>query len=372
MKKKILSLLACVLLLTALLPLTVQTAFAKDYDRILSYHVDVTPNVDDGSLAIRLSFRWKALEDLPASNSQQGGVKIGIPNGSIRDLTALSDNIDDISFDNSYVYVDFTRGFDAGEEFDFSFRWVQEYMYRLENGMVSYDYTPGWFDGIRVDEMTLTWHDPAGVTGNAAQGVSENGDHILTATDMDYGDKLSLSVTYADWPTALDESRSADNSPYDNNYGYDNDGDYCGSMIGYIVRIVILLVVLFVIMSVLTGASRYRAGFGNRYIFVNGLWYPRGPDGRPRPGSVGTKHRPAPPRNNNKPRGGGFGGGGRGGGFGGGGFGGGGHCACASSCACACACACAGGGRAGCSAKNLYGAIHLDGSATEKVQIGGL
>ena len=46
-------------------------------------------------------------------------------------------------------------------------------------------------------------------------------------------------------------------------------------------------------------------------------------------------------------------------GAGGGGFGGGGHCACASSCACACACACAGGGRAGCSAKNLYG-VHLD------------
>ena len=41
------------------------------------------------------------------------------------------------------------------------------------------------------------------------------------------------------------------------------------------------------------------------------------------------------------------------------GFGGGSHCACASSCACACACACAGGGRAGCSAKNLYG-VQLD------------
>ena len=68
-------------------------------------------------------------------------------------------------------------------------------------------------------------------------------------------------------------------------------------------------------------------------------------------------------------RSGGLGGGSRGGGFGGGGFGGGGgHCACASSCACACACACAGGGRAGCSAKNLYGAIHLDDSLTKKVE----
>ena len=97
----------------------------------------------------------------------------------------------------------------------------------------------------------------------------------------------------------------------------------------------------------------YAGGFGTRYVFVNHLWYPAGPDGRPRPGSVGTKTKPRPPRS------GGFGGGSRGGGFGGGGFGGGSHCACASSCACACACACAGGGRAGCSAKNLYG-VQLD------------
>ena len=162
MKKKLLSLLVTALLLAALLPATVQTAFAQDYGRILSYQVDVTPNVNDGSLAIRLIFRWKALEDLPAANSQQGGVKIGIPNGSIRDMTALTDNIDDIQYDNSYAYVDFVHGYDAGEEFSFSFSWVQEYMYRLNGGAVVYDYTPGWFDGILVDEMTLTWHDPAG------------------------------------------------------------------------------------------------------------------------------------------------------------------------------------------------------------------
>ena len=111
MKKKLLSLCVTVLLLAALLPLTVQTAFAQDYDRILSYQVDVTPNVNDGSLAIRLSFRWKALEDLPATNSQKGGAKIGIPNGSIRDMKALSDNIADIQNDNSYAYVDFTQGY---------------------------------------------------------------------------------------------------------------------------------------------------------------------------------------------------------------------------------------------------------------------
>ena len=43
-------------------------------------------------------------------------------------------------------------------------------------------------------------------------------------------------------------------------------------------------------------------------------------------------------------------------------------CACASSCACACACACAGGGRAGCSAKNFYGATVQLNKLREKLQ----
>ena len=368
MKKKLLSLFLSVLLITALLPLTVQTAFAQDYDRILSYDVDVTPDVNNGSLAIRLSFRWKALEDLPATNSQEGGVKIGIPNGSIRDIKALSANIASIDFDNSYAYVDFTRDFDAGEEFDLSFSWVQEYMYTLNNGEVAYYYTPGWFDGIHIDEMTLIWHDPAGVTGAASSGATQGSDHILTASNMDYGEKLPLTVTYANWPTNLDEEHSADNLPAGNSPDHSYENESGSSFFASVFTIIFMLVVLFIIVSIFSGASRYRGGFGNRYIFVNGLWYPRGPDGHPRPGSVGTKHRPQPPRSSSNRRGGGFGGGSRGGGFGGGGFGGGSHCACASSCACACACACAGGGRAGCSAKNLYGAIHLDASASEKMQ----
>lgn len=79
------------------------------------------------------------------------------------------------------------------------------------------------------------------------------------------------------------------------------------------------------------------------------------------------KRRPAPPPSH---RSGGFGGGSRGGGFGGGGFGGGGGTLRLRQQLApgACACACAGGGRAGCSAKNLYGAIHLDDSLTKKVE----
>ena len=361
MKKKLLSLLMGLLLVAALLPAAVQTAWASDYDYIHSYQVDVTPNTNDGSLSILVSFQWQALEDLPATNSQQGGVKIGIPNGSIRELTALSGDIADIQNDNSYVYIDFTHDFRAGEVFSFSYSWVQEYMYTLDGSTVRYEYTPGWFDSIRVGSMTLTWHDPAGVTGTASDGDTYGSDHVLTATDMGHGEKLPLAVTYDNWPTALDSQYSKDNLPggYDNSY-YDDDSSH-SSAIATIFGFIIMIAVLCFIVSILTSVGRYVGGFGTRYVFVNGLWYPRGPGGRPRPGSVGTKTRPRPPQSSGRK------GGCRGGGFGGGGFSGGSHCACASSCACACACACAGGGRAGCSAKNLYGAIHLDKDSSEKL-----
>lgn len=55
-----------------------RTAHAdKIYDEIVNYQVDVTPNTEDGSLTIQVTLDWKPLEDLPATNSQKGGAKVG-------------------------------------------------------------------------------------------------------------------------------------------------------------------------------------------------------------------------------------------------------------------------------------------------------
>ena len=337
----------------------VHTAFAQDLDRIESYDVDVTPNTEDGSLRIQVTLEWTVLAEGPVS-----WVKIGVPNGSIRQEQALTDNIDRLSFDNSYMYVYFNRDYDDGETFRFSYSWIQEYMYTLgADGSVEYVYTPGWFSEARVGQMTLTWHDPAGVDGVDSLG-NTGGDHAAVLTDLDHGQQLDFTVRYDRWPAQLAQEGSRDNLPQDNDPGYDPgyDPDYDGDSGFGIAQIIILLVVLIIIIRILSASDGYRGGFGTHYVFVSGLWYPAGPDGRPRPGSHGTREKPRPPRS------GGFGGGSRGGGFGGGGFGGGGHCACASSCACACACACAGGGRAGCSAKNLYGAVHLDQELTREME----
>ena len=357
MKKRVSVFLGALLLCLLLLPLTVTTAWAKDTDAIVNYDVTVEPSVDDGSLLFTVSFDWKVLEELPHGTELQ----IGIPNGSIRDKKALTDNIERMTNDNSYMFVYLNRTIKTGETVHFAYSWVQEYMYTLgEDGSVQYDYTPGWFDKIKVNHMTVTWNDPDGVDGTVSYEAGDTtrwtaSGRTVTGTGLPYGAKVRLIADYPDWPTELDPGMSRENAPGGGYYEYDDDSN---DSWGRFLTIVVIVIIVFVVLTIMASSRRdgYAGGFGTHYVFVNNLWYPAGADGKPKPGSTGTAHKPKPPASHSS----GFGGGSRGGGFGGGGFGGGSHCACASSCACACACACAGGGRAGCSAKNLYGAVRLD------------
>ena len=84
MRKILCRALLCLCLVLALGP--VHTAFAQDLDRIESYDVDVTPNTEDGSLRIQVTLEWTVLAEGPVS-----WVKIGVPNGSIRQEQALTD-----------------------------------------------------------------------------------------------------------------------------------------------------------------------------------------------------------------------------------------------------------------------------------------
>ena len=302
-------------LLLALLAAVCFTATAwADYDYIEQYGVMVTPNTEDGSLLITVKLEWTPLEELPYGQE----LKIGVPNGSIRDVAAQTDNIERLDFDNSYMYVYLDRGYDANETFSFAYSWVQEYMYQLDGSAVTYDYTAGWFDEAKIGQMTLVWNDPSGLTGDFTEGTVSGADSVtvqdgmtITASDLGYGYKMNVQVRYTDWPTQLSQEYSANNVPDDSWNGSDDDyyddDDGGDALIGLFVFLLILFVVIRIIARF--GGDGYAGGFGTRYVFVNHLWYPAGPDGKPRPGSVGTKVRPRPPKSG----GGGFGGGQRGG-----------------------------------------------------------
>lgn len=373
MKRRFVSLWAAVLGCLLLLPLLTATAYA-DSDRIESYDVVAAPQVKDGSILFTVTLDWTVLEDLDEGVE----LKVGIPNGSIREAQALTDNITYLTNDNSYMFIYLDRAYKAGETVHFAYSWVQEYMYTMdENNAVSFEYTPGWFDEIRVGHMTVTWQENDGLDGEVTFYADDSDcwtveGMTLVGAELPYGSQVHFSATYDQWPTQLSDEMSADRMPDEYaGYGdYDFDYNYSSDSGGEEIAVIIFLIVLVVVLVIIGAASRhdgYAGGFGTRYVYVNHLWYPAGADGRPKPGSVGVPKKPEPPVTHHS-SGGGFGGGSRGGGFGGGGFGGGSHCACASSCACACACACAGGGRAGCSAKNLYGAVHLDQQVTDRLE----
>ena len=124
-----------ILLLTLLAAVCFTVTAWADYDYIEQYGVMVTPNTEDGSLLITVKLEWTPLEELPYGQE----LKIGVPNGSIRDAVAQTDNIERLDFDNSYMYVYLDRGYDANETCSFAYSWVQEFMYKLDGSAVTSD-----------------------------------------------------------------------------------------------------------------------------------------------------------------------------------------------------------------------------------------
>ena len=281
--KKLFSLLTALALCLCLSFALADTAYAGDLDFIRQYDITVTPNAADGSLSIQVDFEWEVLEQGPVE-----WLQIGIPNGSIRDVEALTDNIASLDFDNSFMYVYFTRGYDDGEVIDFSYRWTQEYMYTLDGrGGVVYDYTPGWFDEARIQCMTLLWNTPANLPavdfsaapsdGQWNDYTAQNGFPVHEGRDLGHGAQLRVVAKYDSWPTELFWENSAENLPEDEyyypDYDYDDTGDDVFAML---FSVIFMVIVIFIIVNALSAANSYGGGFGTRYVFVHGLWYPAG------------------------------------------------------------------------------------------------
>lgn len=318
--------LLCSIFIILFLFIAVSPAKAKadgNLDEIENYTITVDME-SDGSMDIKYHIDWKVLDD--SSEGPLTWVKVGIPNSYADNIKALSSDIKDISYyneDGDYVRIDLDKSYYAGEIVPFDFSLHQTHMYKLDrdNNLCSYSFTPGWFESADVKSMTILWNN-----GNVlnSDSTATDGNYLKWTASLTAGEKLSATVNYRAgvFSTSDDMSSDAIGSKDTNDYGQGDDysgySDSSGdAMAGIFIFVIVIIVIVSIVIRMFGGGGRYRGGFGG-YI------------------------------------GGGYHGGG--GGF----IGGGGHCACASSCACACACACAGGGRAGCSAKNFYGAIQTD------------
>lgn len=394
-------------LLTALfalmfaLAMPVSTAWAAgDLDEIVDYRITVDVN-DDATLKMVYHVDWKVLDS--TSEGPLTWVRIGIPNKHYVSMKGLSSTIKSIDYSasgGSYARIDLDRAYHAGEIASFDFEIVQDYMYQVgrdNQGEAVYEFTPGWFDDIVVDNLQISWNgDKVERIAPAAQQVK--GYYTWTAA-LGKGQRYTVTVGYPDDAFAFDIDKTiVDSDSWESEYSGSED-DWIYGLIGCGVLFAMIWGTVWFFRALASGieavfdkTSGFRAA-QKKITRTKVVYYPvcqgcgaarpEGKDlceycgrsfikseevitekdipaaesaikGKDKNGVYAYSSEPntflrvnvvtIPASSGSRKRSGG-GSSGR-------------SCACASSCACACgcacACACAGGGRAGCTTKDFY------------------
>lgn len=283
-------------------------SFAKELDLINQYYVRLEPR-RDGTVDITYEIEWEVLDS--TTDGPLEWVKVGIPNSHVSNIKAMSGNIKKIDFlkdHGSFIRIDFDRPFNKGEIVKFKFKIHQDYMFEVKNNKVVYEFTPGWFKDIHVEDARVFW-DAEGISSSNAP-KTESG-YLVWKKSLKSNEKIKAKIEYPiDYFPSIDVGKQRSVIKHVD----ENKEVSVFEQIQYgIVAIVVLFFILSILLSMLMpGSYRSHRGFG-----------------------YGSSYRPYRS-----------------------------HCACVSSCACACACA--GGGRAGCSRKDFYG-TRLKSSSLNKV-----
>lgn len=186
------SLIFCVLLLS-----TSERASAAPLDEILEYSIKVDVQ-DDATLKMNYHIKWKVLDS--TSEGPLEWVKIGIPNAKISNLKTSSSCVSKIRYysDNGhFVRLDFKKSYKKGEVVSFDFSFVQDYMYQMNEeteGVTVYSFTPGWFDDITVDCLSISWNADR-VQSCSANSLLYDGYYIWEGK-LPAGHKVTVRVMY--------------------------------------------------------------------------------------------------------------------------------------------------------------------------------
>lgn len=294
-------------------------------DRILLYEVEAVPR-EDGTLDITYHLQWKVLNDMREGPLRE--VRIGLANnrctltGAGGDILTSRDpgrmsgqgtifvwddgakpsepdfkwgldyTVENPLLEGWLIVFQLNRDFHKGECADFWFTVNQRDMLCEEYGQLFYDFTPGWFSEIEVEQYRFTWKNSPQI--QSSNEDRSEGEWLVWEGSLGENDHRTMKVYYEDQAFAGAEPVKWKATNF---YQSSNSKSRLENCISSALQI--FLVIIFVVIRVLLpGGYRRGRGYGGHH----------------------------------------------------GGSGGGCACACAG---CACACACAGGGRAGCSRKDF-------------------
>ena len=200
----------CMLLIVFACVSVIKTeAFAQDLDNILNYEVTVNVN-EDATLDMVYHLDWMVLDS--DAEGPLSWITIGIPNKHYVSYTALSDTIKNIQYtssDGPSLRIDFDREYFAGEVVSFDFELVQDNVYevnRLTDGETVYDFTPGWFDNIFIDNLTIRWNNDKMESWSPSCEIEDG--YCVWKTFLDKGQKYPIQVVYKNDAYAFDTSKN--------------------------------------------------------------------------------------------------------------------------------------------------------------------
>lgn len=249
-------------------------AYAAPLDEILNYEIDVTVN-QDATVTMKYHIEWKVLDS--DSEGPLSWVRVGIPNSHYGEVMGLTDNIKSIGYDSdggSYMRIDLDRKYYEDEIIVFEFSVVQDYMYqvdKLEEGYTEYAFTPGWFDDIAIDSMTLRWNADKAYSWNP-NCLSMDGDLVWTEQDMAPGDKMTITVTYPNDAYGFDLSKKIAEE--------EDDDDWIYVIIGLLIVLFPVIVLIALVRAVSSAVYTARAAFGpkeKRITRTKIVYYPTCP-----------------------------------------------------------------------------------------------
>jgi hypothetical protein len=182
--------------------------YAKDLDEIVNYTIKVDVN-EDATLTMTYHIDWKVLDS--TSEGPLSWVLIGIPNKEYKEIKANSDCIKKIAYNSSNgscVRIDLDRDYKKDEIVPIEFILVQDYMYQmdlLKECETVYQFTPGWFDEIQVDNLEIRWASDKVIEASPAY-IEENGYYVWTSS-LAKGEKYKVQVTYPNDAFKFDDSK---------------------------------------------------------------------------------------------------------------------------------------------------------------------
>ena len=146
-------LLAIVLSVSAPFAMSARAAGPTDEIEHFIITVDVQ---EDASLLMTYHIDWKVLDD--ETYGPLEWVDIGLPNSHHSEVTARSSSISRIEDKGSSLAVYLDRDYYEDEVASFEFSFLQDHMYQIDrfaDGETAFIYTPAWFDGIEVEDLTI-------------------------------------------------------------------------------------------------------------------------------------------------------------------------------------------------------------------------